>query len=77
MLQVFALEQANIGSALVHFEPTLLDGVLDACAELRPGGLERVEERRVELLDVDAAVLDGGNAGGELISLRAAASGSA
>lgn len=40
--QALALrKQANVGAALVQFEPALLDGVLDAYAELRTAGLER------------------------------------
>ena len=35
--------------------------MLDAGAELQPGGLERVEKRSIELFDVNATVLDSFN----------------
>ncbi|MGY8677116.1 hypothetical protein Q2941_04790 [Bradyrhizobium sp. UFLA05-153] len=59
----------------MQLEPAALDRVFDAGAELRPAGLQRVEERRVDLLDMDAAVLDGFDAGGELDQLAGAVSG--
>ncbi len=55
-------KQPHICAALVLFEPPLLDRVLDAGGELRAGGLELVEKGRVDLLDMNAAVLDGFNA---------------
>ncbi|WP_349253888.1 hypothetical protein [Bradyrhizobium sp. CB2312] len=62
-------QQTNVGAALVEFEPALLDRVLDARAELRSTSLERVEKRRINLLDVNAAVLDGLDAASDLYQL--------
>jgi hypothetical protein len=52
----FGFDQPHIGATLVQLEPALLDGVAYAGAELWTAGLERVEEGRVDLLDVDAVV---------------------
>ncbi|MGY8664185.1 hypothetical protein Q3C01_17725 [Bradyrhizobium sp. UFLA05-109] len=59
----------------MKLEPAALDRKLDAGADLRAAGLQGVEERRVDLLDTDAAVLDGFDASGKLDELPAAASG--
>ena len=56
-------------AALMQIEPAVLNGVFDPGTELWPTGLERVEERRVDLLDVDAAVLNRLDARGELDQL--------
>ncbi|WP_167768296.1 hypothetical protein [Bradyrhizobium sp. MOS001] len=45
----------------MQLEPALLNRMLDAGAELRPGGLERIEKRSIELFDVNATVLDSFN----------------
>ena len=50
----------------MQLEPSALDRHLDADAESLAAGLERVEERRVDLLDMDASVLDRFDAGGDL-----------
>lgn len=50
--------------------------MLDARAELRPAAPQREKKRRVEFLDVDAAVLDASMFFASSTSLRAAASGS-
>jgi hypothetical protein len=42
----------------VRLEPTLFDSAPDARTELCAASFKRVEERIVDLLDVDAAVLD-------------------
>ena len=42
----------------MQFEPALVHRVLDARAKLWTACLQCVEERRADLLDVDAAVLD-------------------
>jgi hypothetical protein len=51
-------QQLDVGPALVQLEPTLFDSAPDAGAELCAASPERVEERIVDLFDVDAAVLD-------------------
>jgi len=55
----------------MQFEPAFLDRVANAGAEFRAGALAAVlrQERRVDLLDVDAAVLHWLYAGGELNKL--------
>ena len=53
----------------MQLEPAALNRHLDPRAELLTTGLKCVEERRVDLLDMDAAVLDGFDAGGELDEL--------
>ncbi|MCK1324699.1 hypothetical protein [Bradyrhizobium sp. 156] len=50
----------------MKIEPALLDRVSEASAELAAAATQREHERRVDLLDVDAAVLDRLDAGGEL-----------
>ncbi|MGY8678616.1 hypothetical protein [Bradyrhizobium sp. CCGUVB23] len=40
--------------------------MIDAGAKLFAAGLQRIEERGVDLLDMNAAVLDGFDAGGDL-----------
>ena len=65
----FCLQKPHIGPALVQLEPAALDCVLDPGPELGPAGVERVQERRVDLLDMDAAVLDRLNAAGDLDQL--------
>src|SRR5438309_11317909 len=52
-------QDPHIGPALVQFEPTALDCMLDACAKFWSAGLERIEKLRVNLFDVNATVLDG------------------
>jgi len=61
----------------VQLQPAALDRAFDANSELRPGGIELIEEGRVQLFDMDAAVLDGFDVLASSTSLRAAASGSA
>ena len=58
-------------STLVQPEPAAFDRVLDAGAELLAAGFGRgrVEERRVDLLNVDAAVLHSLDADGEFDQL--------
>lgn len=65
---VYSMEP-DIGPAFVQLEPSALDRVLDPCAELRAAALQRVEEERIDSLDVDPAVLNGFDAGGELDEL--------
>ena len=55
----------------MQLEPSALDRHLDADAESLAAGLERVEERRV---DMDASVLDRFDAGGDLDELAGPAS---
>jgi hypothetical protein len=76
-MSVLLLEQRQIGSGLVHPEPALLDGVAHASPKLRWAALELGQERPVDRLDVDAAVLNWLDTVCDLDSLRAAASGSA
>src|SRR5262249_5166452 len=64
-----ALEEPHIGPALGYLQPAAFDRVLDPCAELLAAGFELVEKRRVDLLDMDAAVLDGFDAGGQFDEL--------
>lgn len=45
----------------MQLEPAPPNCMLDAGAEFRPGGLERVEKRSIELFDVNATVLDSFN----------------
>jgi hypothetical protein len=49
--------ERHIGAALVHPKPTALDRELEACAVFRRAALELGQERPIDLLDVDAAVL--------------------
>lgn len=64
-----AVEDPDIGLALVQLKPAALDHYLDARAELRATATVLVHERRVDFLDVDAAVLDGLDACGDLHEL--------
>jgi hypothetical protein len=50
----------------VHHEPAALDGALHACAALGRVAPAFEEERPVDLLDVDAAILQGLNGAGDL-----------
>ncbi|MDE5446353.1 hypothetical protein GWG65_34335 [Bradyrhizobium sp. CSA207] len=43
----------------MQIEPTALDSMFDASANLWSAVLERVEKLRIDLLDVNATVLDG------------------
>src|SRR5215813_10679121 len=61
----------HVSSALVHPEPASFDGQLDPGAVLRRQPALLVQERLVNLLDVDAAVLDQLDAGGEFDQLSA------
>ena len=65
-----SLEQPHEGPALVQLEPAFLDRISDAGAEFRARRLAAVlgEERRVDLLDVNAPV-DRLDASGELDEL--------
>lgn len=50
----------------MELEPAFLDGIGEAGAELAASAAERDHERRVDALDVDAAVLDSFDALSEL-----------
>jgi hypothetical protein len=62
-------EQLHIGAAVVKRQPAPVGGIGEAGAELAGAALQREQERRIDLLDVDAAVLDRLDAGGELDEL--------
>ncbi|MGY8662709.1 hypothetical protein Q3C01_10105 [Bradyrhizobium sp. UFLA05-109] len=53
----------------MQLEPSALDRVLDPCAELRAAAFQRVEEKGIDFLYVDPAVLNDFDAGGELDEL--------
>jgi hypothetical protein len=73
--QVDALRQyPHLGAAFVQLEPAVLDGELEAGTELAALGLKRDKERCVDLLDMNASVLNRRDTG-RSTSLRAAASG--
>jgi len=72
-----SLSEPHIRPALVHPQPAALDRELEAGAVFGQGALELGQERPVDLLDVDAAVLHWLEGVGSSSSLRAATSGSA
>lgn len=51
--------QLYVGATLVKYESALLDRIFEARAIFRRRGLVAKPERPVDLLDVDAAILDG------------------
>lgn len=64
-----AVEEPHVSAALVQLKPAALDRHLDACSELRAAAAVLVHEQPVDLFDMDAAVLDGVDGGGELNQL--------
>ena len=60
------LRDLHVCAVLVHPEPAAFNGQLDPGAVLRRRAALLVQERLVDLLDVNAAVLDGLNRLGDL-----------
>jgi hypothetical protein len=71
-----SLRESDEGAASVHLDPAALDGVLDPGLVLGGRALDLVQERPIDLLDVDAAILHGLDAARDLDQLRAAVAGS-
>jgi hypothetical protein len=71
------LRELHIGAAFVHRQPTALDGKLQAIALFLRRSLQLEQERTVDLLDVNAAILYRFNRIGDLDQPGAAAWGSA
>ena len=63
------IREADIGSAFVQHQPTLGHRAIETSLVFRRRALELIEEGRVDLLDIDPAILDRLECVGELDQL--------